>query len=590
MTNLIQSALGTTNKVTQRASSIAEDQILRINPLIIGRDHREKILDATLHVKDNQYNKNLVRRLSIAVHLTETRNATAAVCSNSELLWMIAEQIDTFELVDVINALQLQDALTHKILTYILKTQDQPRSKTYLEGFLCILQKILTERKSYLSTIGTLSTINTSIQLLRIHKPLLAEFEQMYVATLLNDLAKVHQGQGSELYLLKHAEIILNILLSSQYNPTHRTQIKIIAKKIFENSSAFSSSLKIMCSTYLYEHDMGLIQAILMAMLKKDYLTGPIHDTYSILSIIIKNEVPIQDESLNITRQLCGKTEDGNFSAQLLVLREVFSNWNVFSQISMAHQEISSFLNWLYDRIPETSEPQVCLLQLDCISAIAMNEGQSVSQWDIENILSLITRTMLASDINYQRDYTNHIFSRFCLIIRILLLSHRSKLRGRHHLLNQCFYTLLAGFFLPYKFNTSSYPQSGVVFLTETSALDKQSAEAFCRILTMWCSPIISSIKRHKSKDELQLTDRAPKMKKYVSKFAINLLEHYCDLQLSGRIKPEIRELILPGIFALLDIMEIEAMKTLNARLNTSAQALWKMLYDEWKKSLQYSS
>ena len=590
MTKLIESTPGIINKFTQRASTIAEDQVLRINPLNIGRDHREKILDMMLHVSENQCIKNFIRRLSIAVHLMETPNATAALCTRPEILWMIAKRLDKFEVIDVIDALQLQKALTQKILTYILQTQDQPRSKTFIEGFLCILQNIITEQKSYLTIMGTLATIKTSIQLLRIHKPLPAEFEQMYVVILLNDLAQLHQCPRSEVHLIKHAENILNALLSSQYSHNYQAKIKEVAKKVIEKLSISSSSLKIMCSAYLYEDDIGVSQVALMAILKKCYLTETIHELYLVLDIIMKYRALLQDEGLNISRQLCKEVKDGNCSAQLFLLREVISKRNTSSRYLMADQELSSSLDWLCDRLPETSEPHVRLLQLDCINATALNDGQSISQLGIENILTMITRRMLASDINHQQKYKNHTFSRFCSIIRTLLLCHRSRLKGRHHLLIQCLQALLAGFFLPYNSNTSSSSfHSGIVLLTDAGALDEPSAEGFCRILTIWCSPPQSSLRKQKSKAEQQLTDQAPRVKKYVSKFGINLLEHYCYLQLSGRIRPEIRNLIIPGLFALLDRMEKETMKTLNARLEASAQALWKILHGEWKKSLQHS-
>lgn len=589
MANLTENTPTIANKHTEKVPAIAEDQILRIDPLSIGRDHRETILNVLLYVNDTRCVKNFSRRLSIAIHLMETPNATAAVCTTPEILWTIAERLDTFEPIDVIDTLQLQDILTQRVLAYIIQTQDQPRSKTFLKGFLSVLKKTLKERESYLTSMGTLSIINVTIRLLRTHNSLLEGFEQVYVATLLNDLGFLHQHQSSKLYLIRHIESLLIALLSNQHGRNNGVQTKEVARKVVEKFSRPSSFLNIVCSAYLYEDDVGVLQAIMMSVLKKGFLTEPIRELYSILNIITKNRLLLHNGILSMSRLLREEAEDDNCSARLIFLREMLSKRHNFSQFLKADQELSSFLNWHCERLPETSELQVRLLQLDCINAFSLSDGRSMSQWVFENILAMITRSMLASDVTNQQENANYIFSRFCSNIRMLLICHRSKLKGRYHLLIQCLQALLAGFFNPYKSDKPSLCfHDRAMLLTNGTALDEHSAEAFCRILTMLCSPPPSSIKQHEGKAENQLTDQTRKVKQYVGRFGINLLEHYCHLQLSARIRPEIRKLIIPGFFALLDTMEKEAMKTLNARLETSAQALWKNLYDEWKKSIPH--
>lgn len=44
------------------------------------------------------------------------------------------------------------------------------------------------------------------------------------------------------------------------------------------------------------------------------------------------------------------------------------------------------------------------------------------------------------------------------------------------------------------------------------------------------------------------------------------------------------REKLMPGIFAVMDVMSAEVKRTVNARLDASGRSIFKGLYEDWRK------
>ena len=49
-----------------------------------------------------------------------------------------------------------------------------------------------------------------------------------------------------------------------------------------------------------------------------------------------------------------------------------------------------------------------------------------------------------------------------------------------------------------------------------------------------------------------------------------------------GGIK--MREKLMPGIFAVMDVMSAEVKRTVNARLDANGRSIFKVLYEEWRR------
>ena len=58
----------------------------------------------------------------------------------------------------------------------------------------------------------------------------------------------------------------------------------------------------------------------------------------------------------------------------------------------------------------------------------------------------------------------------------------------------------------------------------------------------------------------------------------------YARCQLEARIEPEVRTALMPGLYAVFDVMGMESMRTLNAAVDASGRAIFKGLYDDYRR------
>lgn len=54
--------------------------------------------------------------------------------------------------------------------------------------------------------------------------------------------------------------------------------------------------------------------------------------------------------------------------------------------------------------------------------------------------------------------------------------------------------------------------------------------------------------------------------------------------QLKGQLTPEMKAALEPGVYAVLSVMTKEGMRTMNAALDENGRAVWKVLFEEWKR------
>ncbi len=58
----------------------------------------------------------------------------------------------------------------------------------------------------------------------------------------------------------------------------------------------------------------------------------------------------------------------------------------------------------------------------------------------------------------------------------------------------------------------------------------------------------------------------------------------YAYCQLNGRIDVEAKEGLMPGLYAVLDVMGREVMRGMNRKMGASERAVWKGLYEDWTR------
>lgn len=173
-----------------------------------------------------------------------------------------------------------------------------------------------------------------------------------------------------------------------------------------------------------------------------------------------------------------------------------------------------------------------------------------------------------------------------------MLVVHRMKLGGRYHLIIPALQCLLQCLFVSYRKNEASLgptSQSG-------GGLGETHAAAYSRLLTTICDPTVSAVtrpsKRARARARPQaqhggsLNDETKKARNIAGQHLQYLIMDYCTQQIKGRLKkPDMKAALTPGLYAILDVMSQDVMRTINAAMDSSSQSIFKALYEDYRRS-----
>ena len=168
------------------------------------------------------------------------------------------------------------------------------------------------------------------------------------------------------------------------------------------------------------------------------------------------------------------------------------------------------------------------------------------------------------------------IFTGLCRIFGTILTILRTKIGGRYHLVICALQSLLRCLFIPFTTTNSSDEAP--------SSFTEIHAAAYARVLTTLCDPTVSSVSRSKYRLRPELNDETKKAKDIAGQHLSYLIMEYCDCQLKGRLLPEIKTALNPGLYAVLAVMSQEVMRTMNEAMDESARAVWKALYEDYRR------
>lgn len=257
-----------------------------------------------------------------------------------------------------------------------------------------------------------------------------------------------------------------------------------------------------------------------------------------------------------------------------------------------------------------------------------------ISQWHIDNTLAAIAilssrleQTIRTADSMSSRP--GLIFTGLCRIFNSMLISHRLKLGGRYHLILPALQGLLRCLFSPYPslannsspIITSSSALAPHPSISNSSKISLSHASLYSRLLTSLCSPTVSAVThRPHSYSSAPLNDETKKARSIAGQHLQYLIMEYCTCQLWGHLSTTtttttttiittvktaaggedngddgddsrnnkggmmMREKLMPGIFAVMDVMSAEVKRTVNARLDANGRSIFKGLYENWRR------
>ena len=206
-----------------------------------------------------------------------------------------------------------------------------------------------------------------------------------------------------------------------------------------------------------------------------------------------------------------------------------------------------------------------------------------ISQWHIDSTLAVISKTSSYIASVDQERHAGLIFSSLCKLFNYVLVIHRMKLGGRYHLIIPALQSLLQNLFISYRKNAASIRTT-----TPPPKLGKAHAAAYSRLLTTICDPTVSSVTRPRKRSSRRhdsLNDETKKARIIAGQHLQYLIMDFCNNQLKGRLEPEIKTALTPGLYAIFDVMSQEVMRTINAAMDSSSRSIFKALYEDYRRS-----
>jgi nucleolar pre-ribosomal-associated protein 2 len=206
-----------------------------------------------------------------------------------------------------------------------------------------------------------------------------------------------------------------------------------------------------------------------------------------------------------------------------------------------------------------------------------------VSQYGVDSVLAAMVSITSIKQFEDMHAIAPVLYLKLCQIVNRLFTLHRKHLGGRSHLLVPVLQKLLTCLFIlhPNSKAPPSLTPPGWLPAHKTTLLATH-ANAYARLLTMWVQPSVASIGSSRSS---RLTDETRSARQYAAEYVPYILMHFSSAQLVGRLTPDIREAVLPGIWACIGAVSREALRGMNASMGRDERAIWANVWAEWNRA-----
>ncbi|TKA72098.1 hypothetical protein B0A49_03784 [Cryomyces minteri] len=244
---------------------------------------------------------------------------------------------------------------------------------------------------------------------------------------------------------------------------------------------------------------------------------------------------------------------------------------------------LHTLLNRLCQQLVAVDSKEDFLSLTSCIATI-LREKFIVTQWGIDTLVSTLSITASRCGPSLSADHAGHTFKQLCSLTRSLISLHRTKLGGRFHLLVPLLQNLLNCLFTPdARSSTHTLPPW---LSPKVKTLGPEHAAAYARVLTTLCSPTVSSVShsRKRQRNNTDLTDETKKARACAGQYVQYVLTEYCACQLRGRLGEGVREKLIPGLWAMLDVIGKDGIKAMSAGMDGSGRAVLRGLWEEWRR------
>jgi len=217
-----------------------------------------------------------------------------------------------------------------------------------------------------------------------------------------------------------------------------------------------------------------------------------------------------------------------------------------------------------------------------------------VTQYGVEMTVATLVHLTTPSSSPLDARKAHTIFEGLCDITRSLLQFHRPSLGGRYHVFIPLLERLLACLFTPASRDsaaTSRFKHPPWID-NKQHPLTSRHAQRVSRLLENLCNPPQSDISKRRPRENAgheQLVDMTRKTRMQVGKHVQHVLHYFCTLVLNGRLGEGMRDALTPGLWAVMDVMEMGAdeskgVKALSASMNNAERAILRGVFEDWRR------
>ncbi|KAI9764574.1 MAG: hypothetical protein M1835_007551 [Candelina submexicana] len=250
-------------------------------------------------------------------------------------------------------------------------------------------------------------------------------------------------------------------------------------------------------------------------------------------------------------------------------------------------RSLANIFTRLCDALPLADTSPHFNLITDIMELIMRNKAWAITQYSIDNALKSIVVCCSPTGPKFDMPSPSSVFLRLTKLLSTILAMHRLKLGGRFHLVILAMQGLLRCLFVSLSKGITKPSKVGSRppwLESKVPALGATDAAAYSRLLTTLCDPTVSSVTSSRNRLKNDLKDETKKAKAIAGQYMPYVLMEYTQCQLRSRMPPEVKAALMPGLHAVFDVMAQDTMRTLNAAMDSSNRAIFKDLYNDYRR------
>jgi nucleolar pre-ribosomal-associated protein 2 len=212
-------------------------------------------------------------------------------------------------------------------------------------------------------------------------------------------------------------------------------------------------------------------------------------------------------------------------------------------------------------------------------------QPRSISQFNVDMTLGAISIICSRNGPRLNELRPGTIYSHMCWLVQAVLAHHRTKLQGHFHLVVQVMQSLLRCLFTSLSHSSTKTDKAFGApppwLASRKNGLKARHAAAYTRLVLMICDPTVSAVRGAQQNNLTSAKDKAKRMAGIHMQY---VLISYIKLQLEMKMLPEIREKMVPGLYAIFDTTTPEIRRMVSDSLDSSGRAVFGTLYKDWQR------